>query len=62
MVRDKLKSLNIPLVFNVPYQPDFNGCESLLSKVKHHYKTEKLKSLANNVVPVYPNLIKESIE
>ena len=39
-----------------------NPCESCLSKVKHYYKKEKLKSLVNGIVPNYTDLIDAAIE
>ena len=62
MVKSKFKQLSIPWIQNVPYQPDMNPCESCLSKVKHYYKTEKLKSLVNDVIPNYTDLIDAAIE
>ena len=43
----KMDELQFEKVFNVPYQPDFNPAESCLSKVKNHYKREKLNKLVN---------------
>ena len=61
LVKNKLKQHSIPCIFNVPYQPDYNPCESCLSKVKNYYKREKLKCLVKNEPVDYENLIKESI-
>ena len=61
-VKTKLKQHSIPCIFNVPYQPDYNPCESCLSKVKNYYKREKLKCLVKNETIDYEELIKESIE
>ena len=49
---------SIPCIFNVPYQPDYNPCESCLSKVKSYYKREKLKYLVKNESVDYEKLIK----
>ena len=38
LVREKLDELGIKMVFNVPYQPDYNPAESCLSKIKNYYK------------------------
>ena len=40
--------MGIDIIFNVPYQPDFNPTESCLSKIKNHYKRQKLMKLVNN--------------
>ena len=45
----------------MPYQPDYNPCESCLSKVKGHYKREKLKYIVNSQPIDYEKLIKESV-
>ena len=62
LVKQKLKEHSIPILFNVPYQPDFNPCESCLSKVKNYYKREKLKCLVKNQPVNYEELIKEAIK
>ena len=61
-VQKKLKEHSIPCLFNVPYQPDFNPCESCLSKVKNYYKREKLKCLVRNESVNYEELIKQAIK
>ena len=34
----KLEELDIDIIFNVPYSPDYNPCESCLSIIKNLYK------------------------
>ena len=34
----KLDELDIEVIYNVPYQPDYNPAESCLSKIKNFYK------------------------
>ena len=46
----------------MPYSPDFNPCESCLSKIKGYYKKTKLNKLINNELMDIPSLVKESIE
>ena len=60
-VQEKLKQQGIKCLFNVPYQPDYNPTESCLSKIKNHYKREKLKMLVNNLSIDVKKLIEESI-
>ena len=43
----KLSELDIEIIYNVPFQPDFNAAESCLSKIKNHYKRQKLNMLIN---------------
>ena len=43
----KMNELQFEVVFNVPYNPDFNPAESCLSKIKNHYKRQKLNKLVN---------------
>ena len=45
----------------MPYQPDYNPCESCLSKVKGFYKREKLKYIVKNEEVECEKLIKEAI-
>lgn len=60
-VQEKLQQQGIKCLFNVPYQPDYNPCESCLSKIKNHYKREKLKMLVNDKSIDMKKLINESI-
>ena len=46
-VKELLSRLGIEYIFNVPYQPDFNPCESCISKIKNNYKRKKLNMLLN---------------
>jgi len=46
----------------VPYQPDYNPCESCNSKIKNYYKRTKLNKLANEEEVNCEELIAESIE
>ena len=62
MVKEKLQQQGIKCLFNVPYMPDFNPCESCLSKVKNTYKREKLKHIVRNEDIDYIKLIKESVK
>ena len=49
------------IIFNVPYQPDYNPAECCLSKIKNHYKRIKLNRLVNNEDLDLMNLIHESV-
>ena len=44
----KLNELGIDAIQNIPYQPDYNPAESCLSKIKNHYRREKLNKLVND--------------
>ena len=61
MVKEKLAAMLIPFVFNVSYQPDYNPTESCLSKIKNHYKGQKLKAVVNEEKLNWEGLIKESV-
>ena len=41
----KLDELEIRVIYNVPYQPDYNPTEACFSKIKNHYKRKKLNLL-----------------
>ena len=41
----KLDELEIRVIYNVPYQPDYNPTEACFSKIKNHYKRKKLSHL-----------------
>lgn len=62
LVRAKMMELQISALFNVPYQPDYNPCESCNSKIKNYYKRTKLNKLANEEEVNCEELIAESIE
>ena len=38
LVIEKLDELGIEVLYNVPYQPDYNPTESCLSKIKNFYR------------------------
>ena len=61
LVRAKMMELQISALFNVPYQPDYNPCESCNSKIKNYYKRTKLNKLANEEEVNCEELIAESI-
>ena len=42
------KMLDIEMIFNVPYSPEYNPIEHVFSKVKRIYKKNKLCSLMEN--------------
>ena len=46
-VKMKLQELEIEPIYNVPYQPDYNPTESCFSKIKNHYKRNKVNMLLN---------------
>ena len=46
-MKEKLIELDIKMLYNVPYQPDYNPAESCLSKIKNYYKRQKLNMLVN---------------
>ena len=56
------ESLNITVVFNVPYCPQFNGIESYFSQIKATYKKMLLKCVIEEVPYDTVSLIKESIQ
>ena len=62
VVQDKLQQQGIKCLFNVPYQPDYNPTESVLSKIKGYYKREKLKKIVNDEIVNVKNLIEESVQ
>lgn len=39
--------LNIKMIFNLPYSPDYNPIEMVFSQVKKIFKSERLQKLAN---------------
>ena len=57
-----MNELGIPVIYNVPYQPDLNPTEACFSKIKNHYRRRKLSLLVNDedVDPV--SLIEESVD
>ena len=57
----KMIELQFEKVFNVPYQPDYNPAESCLSKVKNHYKRQKLNKLVNGEEIDLLQLIHQSV-
>ena len=46
-VLQKMEELEIPSIYNVPYQPDLNPTEAIFSKIKNYYKRKKLNLLVN---------------
>jgi transposase len=46
-VKELCKSLDIPLVFNLPYSPDYNPIETYFSLLKNLFKRMKLSYIAN---------------
>ena len=62
LVKDKLIELDIEMIYNVPYQPDYNPAESCLSKIKNYYKRQKLNKLVNDEEIDHLQLIIESIK
>ena len=44
------------------HMPDYNPTESVLSKIKSHYKREKLKKIVNDETINVKNLIEESVQ
>ena len=60
-VVETMNQLNIKPLYNVPYAPDFNPCESCISVLKNYYKRKKLNLLVN-YKPFEPvKLIRESV-
>ena len=47
-VKELCKELDIPLVFNLAYSPDYNPIETYFSLLKNHYKRLKLNYIAND--------------
>ena len=61
-MKQKAEELKIPLCFNLPYKPEFNGIEEVFSLVKRNYKREKLNTLVNKVNKETKTMIKEAFE
>ena len=61
LVREKMEELKIKALFNVPYQPDYNPCESCNSKIKKFYKRTKLNRIVNEQQLDCEELITESV-
>ena len=47
-VAEEAKKLQIKLIFNVGYSPEYSMIESCFSQVKRAYKAKRLNSLVNN--------------
>lgn len=62
LVQMKLEEQGIPCLFSVPYQPDYNPCECCFSKIKNHYKRQKLMALAKDQEADHRRLIEESVK
>ena len=60
-VKEKMISLKIEALYNVPYMPDFNPCECCFSKVKNFYRRTKLNKLINGEQVNVSELITESV-
>lgn len=48
VVRELCKKLDIPLVFNLPYSPEYNPIETYFSLLKNLFKRMKLNYIATN--------------
>ena len=57
----KMNELQFEVIRNVPYNPDFNPAESCLSKIKNHYRRQKLNKLVNEEEIDVLGLINESV-
>ena len=62
LVKMKLEDQGIPCLFNVPYQPDYNPIECCFSKIKNHYKRQKLRMLVHKENVDHKDLIVKSVE
>ena len=60
-VQTVCKRLDITLIFNMPYSPDFNGIESYFSLVKARYKKLVLQRLLKGLEIDAAPLIRQSI-
>ena len=58
LVKDTMNELGIRYIFNVPYSPDFQGVESVFSKVKNIVKRKKLNDIVNKKKTQIENIIK----
>ena len=56
-VKDLCKKLDIPLVFNLPYSPDYNPIETYFSLLKNLFKRMKLNYIANGKEIDIPDMI-----
>ena len=54
------EELNIEVIWNVPYSPEYNPIENLFSVVKAYYKKKRLNLIANSKPVVERALIRES--
>ena len=45
--REQLKLLNVRVIMNVSYHPQYNPIEGCFSVVKKHFKRKRLNELAN---------------
>lgn len=59
-IQELYKQLDMKVIFNVPYSPQYNPIEIVFSIVKGHYKKRRLNYLANGKVMNETNLIRES--
>ncbi len=56
-VRDFCKRMDLTLIFNVPYTPEFNPIERVWAMIKASFKKEKMKFLQQERKPNYDQLI-----
>ena len=60
LVKKASQELNLELIFNVPYSPDYNAIEFIFGKVKTAFKKKKLDSWVNELNKTTPELVQES--
>lgn len=60
-VRQLMDELDIPAIYNVPYQPDFNPAEACFSKIKNYFRRKKLNLLVNEIEFDSQELVKEAV-
>ena len=53
--------LNIEVIFNVSYSPEFNPIEAVFSKVKAHFSRKRLNCLVNKIGFNTDNAIQDAI-
>ena len=49
------------MIYNVPYSPDYNPCESCFSKIKNYYRRTKMNALVNGEDIDLESLVKRSV-
>lgn len=59
-VKGLCKNMDIPLIFNLPYRPEFNPIENVFSLVKNTYKRLKINAIVKDKKFNAKKLVKSS--